>query len=400
MATSNSKKIFMQINIFALRLAFAMFLSLIAQMIPVLLEQYNLPIDKSGFFMSFQSIGGIIFILLGAKVFDKFNKKYILLIGAVALAVSLFAMATIPAVLIMYILLIFVGCANGTIDTMTNAITGEDESDNKNANFNLLHMAFAIGAIGGPFFADFLYKTFDASMVFLVFGAFVTLLALSYYLSIWMIKGPQSSGRMQEKAHEYVDTKLIVKAVFKVGILAFLIGSVSIIHLTWISMYTAINFKVGSEIGALALALYWGGRAFGMLALAKITTRVDSKHLLLFGSLVGGVIFILGLVINHLVFYMVCIALTGVVFGSEEPQTVALSMRSFPNASGLAASIFAIAASCAVLIVPYVMGLVAKAISLKAAMFCSGGFMFLLALAIMLMYQNQKINTKTVSDQQ
>jgi len=93
--------------------------------------------------------------------------------------------------------------------------------------------------------------------------------------------------------------------------------------------------------------------------------------------------------------FYICTALTGMLFGNCEPQAMALTMEAFPGRAGYAASVFAIIASCSVILVPYFVGELLGVFGLAAGMYAAGAFMLLLALATPL--ATQKITKTTAS---
>lgn len=380
---SKAKKIFLQSNVFLFRLVFALFLSLTAQMIPKFQSYYELSLDKSGMFMMFQSLGGTLFLLIGLKLFDRIDKKNILLFAGIVFCILLFVISSIPSIVVLFMLLAMIGCSNSTIDSMTNAITGELNVEKRGMAINLLHVFFGIGAITGPFFAELLYQRFGMEKVFSVFGWITAFLCVSYLISKFLFDGKTIVGtKVQKKQHsKLVLDKKDKTNLVKVCFMIFLMAGATIIHLTWTSMYTSSHFSLSPEIGALTLSLYWGGKVIGLLLSARLTLMVEPRSFIAYGSLIGGIIFIIGLIVNVPIVFIICTALTGMIFGNVEPQILVLCMGYFPKRMGFASAIVAIMASLSVTLIPYPVGFLAEKAGLFYSMLTSG--MFMIALAIL-----------------
>lgn len=380
-----AKREIFQFSIFLLRMAFAVFLSFIAQMIPQLQQYYHLSLNKTGLFMTFQSLGGVIFLLLGVRIFDRFDKRWMMLFGGVGLSLFLCLSATLPSLGILFLFIAVIGCANAIIDTMSNAITGELHRTKQGAYLNLLNVFFSIGAISGPFFADKLFQRYGLRQVFVVFGGVVAAITVLYAASFFLNRTLKiEAGSSLEKRSEDAGQKRSkpdLSRGLRMGVIIFLTAAATITLMTWLSMFTIDRFHITGSYGALALSLFWAGRIVGLLMTAKLAAKVRPQTMIFWCALSGAFCFLIGLTLDNLGAFLVCTALTGMMFGNCEPQAMALMMETFPRRTGYAVSLFAIVASGAVILVPYLVGLLLGIFGISAGMYIAGGFMLLLAVA-------------------
>lgn len=260
-----------RISLYLMRFTFAMYLSMIAQSILELQLFYNVADEKSGLFMSFQSIGGIIFLVFGSFLFDRFSKKKILLIAVYILSAIVVVMSAMPAITIMYVLLILTGCSNGTIGILTNVMIGT-QKDSNTTHMNILHLFFALGAISGPYIAVNIQRNYGIAGMFRLFSAF-TFIVGTIYLVTKRYQTNQTeipTNKSNAKIKYLIGEKHVFIRVVKIGLLAFLVGGSTIIPLTWLSGYTTVNFGLSRSLGALSISLYWLGRVAGLFLQPKL----------------------------------------------------------------------------------------------------------------------------------
>jgi MFS family permease len=321
----------------------------------------------------YQSIGGTAAIILISFVMDKLNKPMVFMVTVFALSVAMLLIGTAPSYAVFMMLFLFFGISLSTTDVTGNAIIPEVQQEKSDAALSLMHGIASIGCVVAPMIAGGITQSgMPWQNVYTAMSGFF-LLVLILYTVTWLftrkslkaVKAAQSVHREKGVAKRFVRDKNVWVAVgFTV-----LFGGFQSGILVWVSQYFKDVFGSGPIAAGLALTAYWLGAGivrllFGLTPLRKTATR----PLAIYGSIVSGVLLIIGVLTQSYYAMLVCVFFAGCSNAPVLPRTMGLVSSWYRSHSGLASSAVFSSLYLAYAFVPLLMGALAAAWGLHALM--------------------------------
>ena len=354
-----------------LMLFYAFSVTMIAPMLPVLIEQYNLSLGQGGLFMTFLSIGGILAILAGGMVIDRLKKS--LVVGASFLVYSccLLLMDLVPSFKVLLGMFFILGASTKLLDTTINAFVSDLHGDNRSFQINLLHTFFGIGALLGPLYSRVLltHGVFWGN-TFRLLGAICLFIMLLYTVSLKVY--PESGQRMKTSGAKSRLGFVFSREIILLCIIMILYkGHQSGVN-NWLPMYLQDTLKFDPFFSSLALSVFWVGLILARLTCPRLLRWIDSRQLLLWGNFLGGIILLGGLIINIPLVLMLSVGITGFLTGATMPLLIVLGCDWYPENSGAVSSMIYLSSTFSNMLFPWAFGVVGEATSFKGGMLLTG----------------------------
>jgi MFS family permease len=155
---------------------------ILAYMLPVKIEELGLPSSTTGMLLSTFGIVAIIFFILPTnKIFDKFQREIIMLIGMGIIAFSLVLLSIFDTKNVMFIILGIYGLGFACIFPSMSALIVQYTSESERGKaFGIFYAFFSLGVVAGSFITGALALSPEggfllAALNFLVIGSFITI---------------------------------------------------------------------------------------------------------------------------------------------------------------------------------------------------------------------------------
>ena len=137
-------------------------------------------------------------------------------------------------------------------------------------------------------------------------------------------------------------------------------------------MYLQDTLKFAPFFSSLALSVFWVGLILARLTCPRLLRLLDSRHLLLWGNFLGGLILLGGFLINIPIVLMFAVGITGFLTGATMPLLIVLGCGWYPENSGTVSSMLYLSSTFSNMFFPWAIGVVSEATSFTGGMLITG----------------------------
>ncbi len=354
-----------------LMLFYAFSVTMIAPMLPVLIEQFNLSLGQGGLFMSFLSIGGILAIFAGGIVADRLKKSW--LVGASFLVYSacLLMMDLVPSFYVLLGMFFILGASTKLLDTTINAYVSDLHRDNRGFHINLLHTFFGVGALLGPLYSRVLLSQGVLwGSTFRILGVICLVI-----MGLYIIAAKAYPERERKHSPGSATNRLgfiFSREILLLCIIMFLYKGHQAGMNNWLPMYMQESLRVDPFFASLALSVFWVGLILARLTCPWLMRRFDPRKLLLWGNLAGGIILVGGFIINLPLLLMLAAGITGFLTGATMPLLIVLGCDWYPENSGAVSSMLYLSCNISNMFSPWLIGVVSETSGFQSGMLITG----------------------------
>jgi MFS transporter, FHS family, L-fucose permease len=262
---------------------------------------------------------------------SRIGKRLMLNIGMGVTALGLLIPFTFYSFSMVLLGFVFLGIGNTIIQVSANPLLVDVVPGNRASSFlSFSQFVKAIGSMIGPPLAAILASQFgDWKFMYLVFGV-VTVLSI-----IWLsaVKIVESKGE-EIKATLSSSFKLLGNGYILIMVLSiFLVVGIDVGFNSNSGQFLMKQFGIEPEAATMGRSVYFFGRLLGTFAGAVILTRVSSRKLFIWTSLLGIIAFGALLLIKLQLVAWGLVFITGVAIANIFPLVFVLSIEKFPTRS-------------------------------------------------------------------
>ena len=350
-------------------------LSILGPSIPALRADYALSLGGAGVLFTIHSSGYLAGVLIAGPLSDRAGRRLVSAVGAAGLAVGMALAAFSPTWPLFLAAMVPCGIGFACIDVGLNAAIGDAVSDARKraAAMNLLHGAFPLGTLIAPAALALAWRvgtdwrpTFIAIALFTALGLAPLLLRRPGW--------PDDALASPERERPRTATPLAILRLLREPSLARLAAiqglyvGVELGIAGWIATYLIDEFGASGDAGALATSVYWSGFLVGRPITAWLTHRFDPLRVMRWMMAAGLVCGVVGIIapsaaVAAAVYVGAALAICGVF-----PTVMSLALHGRQRDAGAVTALITAAAACGGLLLPWLVGAVADAAGLRAAM--------------------------------
>lgn len=361
----------LRLSVYLLMTFYALSVTMIGPMMPVIVEQFRLKLSQGGLIMTFQSIGGLLITIVIGFIADRFRKSSLIVTGFAIYIVSLFTISLAPVYSLVLALFFLFGIGTKIVDTLTNAFLSDLYPEKKGVYLNLLHTFFGFGALAGPLFARFLMDSGLAwELIFriLSFGCIAVLI-----MFIVVLKNTSDINQKREEGQPVsLGVVLRNKNMWFLCIIMFLyVGHQSGLTV-WSPMYMESFLKASPFMASLSLSIFWVGIIIGRLSCSYLSRFYTGKNLIKWGSISAGIILISGIMLTNSWVLILSLGLVGVLTGAFIPLIIDIAAGWFPHNTGAVTSMVYLTLNLGLMFFPWFIGLMAELINFQWAIMLTG----------------------------
>ncbi len=352
-------------SVYFLMIIFAISVTMLSPMMPVIMREFNLTMSQGGLIMTFQSIGGLFVTFLLIFMADRYNKALLIIAGYIIFVITSFAISFISIFQVLLILFFLFGIGTRAIDNLNNSYLAEKYPEKRGLYLNLLHGFFGIGALTGPIFASVLInRGVYWGNIFRILGIF-SLLVLIYFIIITR----RDDKRKKNNTKKDLNIKLILSNpqtwIFSLMMLLY-VGNQSALT-TWLPTYMEVYIEAPTVIAGLSLTAFWTGIIVSRFIAILYTDQYNNLFLIKWGNLAGGIILILALFSETHWFLIIAFCLVGFFPGATFALIIDSASNLFPENTGTITSLIFIVLNLSVMFFPWFVGLLADYFTFKFA---------------------------------
>ena len=335
-------------------------------------ELFSLNAAVMGLLVGAQHAGMALPPLFLGVLRGKVGKKRVVLISYCFLVPGTFLAGVTDGPLLFVTSIVIIGAGFSVAEATVSAVLADEFEGESNRHLNFSQVAFSIGALMGPFIAQFLigkgiyFKDLYAfcSVIFLLLG-------VVFYFTKHSHDIPSEQGSVAPEGifqgitrHISGFVKSRVLLLLAAGI--FLYVGIENTIASFSDSYFEVMLK-SPALSAAALALFWGSMIPSRFLAGLI--RIKQKKVFVVLSVLLAVFLVTAMLVNRPAYKIIFFALSGFACGPLWPYLMDSAAVRNHGSSGPALNIMFSFCSLGGALLPVVSGLIAKSISLSAVYF-------------------------------
>ena len=348
----------------------------LGSLIPFLRETYQLSYDFAGMLLSLQSVGNLAAILLMGYLPALLGRRKSVLLTAVWMAAAYLTFTTgIGGAALLPAACLMTGISKGGNANFSNTMMSTLPGKKAAIGYNLLHGAFAAGALLSPLAVIACTRTDASGWRYMTLGVFaLCVIQMVVYARVPL---PQEKGKGSTKAVDYGFVKS--KSFWLASAILFCYISTEYAITGWMVTYFQDIGVLAANLSQLMSSLLWvvmfAGRMIGAVIVGKVSRKlllvVDGAGLLAF--------FLLVFFSRSQLPIFIGIMGVGLFMATIYPSALALGTESI-RGNDLGVSSMILAGSIGGIVAPAAVGLVAEQAGIHAGM----GVVVLMTVLLML----------------
>ena len=355
------------LTLFATFVIFGTSMTVIGATLPKILTSFGWSYVVAGVVLAANSIAYFSFTLVAGHLVKRWGPRRTIAAGMGVVALGLAFFAGTPDPVINTGLGVLMGIGQGCIELTVNWSTLQLDTRRSGRPMNLMHGAFAVGAILGPLaLGALLALGFDWIAIYRGMSGIFGLLGL-WYLRVPMRldAAPLPGGA---EARTSPPARLSAHPAYWLSFLAlFLYVGVEIGLSNWIAQYFVVVFAYPVADSALLVSLFWAGLLAGRFGVPMFY-RGNRQDLTLLGTSALATLSIIGLCLLGLVppgpvvlaLALGLVALSGLGCSIYYPEVITLLGQVFPRAQSQAIAFAATGGGVGAFVFPFLMSALAQ----------------------------------------
>ncbi len=316
--------------LFANFLLIGLGMTIIGSVLPKLIREFSWSYTATGSVLAAGSIGYFIASFVSGLIIQKLNARRLIVASLVLQALCLFLFARFRSPTLNFILNFLIGIGQGCAEVFTNYTVIRLERDGSSRRMNLMHAAFGIGAVTGPFITSLLISlSLGWKNIFVVTGLSYLFMAGAFIFVPFPAKTEISSGPNRASYRG----KLVLLFLFVFSIYLYVGTELGISN--WISEYFVVLFSLEAGKAASMVSVLWLGILSGRLYFSFLYRREKQLAIPVILAGMSFLAIILLLASGGKALAVASVYLTGLGFSSVYPITMTLAGRFFNNGSAV-----------------------------------------------------------------
>ncbi len=355
--------------LFAVFIVFGMSMTIIGASLPVILAEFQWNYLIAGFVIGAGAVAYFVSAFAGGYMVHHLGAKPTILIGLVLDIVGLAFFATNADPLTNILLSALIGIGQGAIEITINWATVRIDSQNSGRPMNLMHGAFAIGAILGPMAVGALIQSGLGWTI--VFRGMAVIFVV---LAIVMIFTPLALAANKSADDAAAPERLSKHPAYWLSFFALLVYvGVELGVSNWIAEYFVAVFDYSPAASALLVSLFWAGLLAGRFGVPLLYTGARQDAVLIgFSALATVAVILLSLLgyASHQPFAVeigrVLVFFAGLGCSIYYPVVITLLGKCFPHAQSKAIGFAATGGGVGAFAFPFLMSALSQNWGIRA----------------------------------
>lgn len=334
--------------------SFGFSLILVGTLIPVIEQNYGINHSLIGFALSMGAIAFLLASLFYGYILEKFKAFYVIMLAILIFNIGNFALLLMDSFLYFIVGYIFLNFGGGAIEISIPFLIGVYSEGKKAKELNILHSAFAIGAVLSPVLSSLILK-YSSFWKFSFLVSFIfSLLPLAFFLKLKNNINKVHGMYLKEKKSlkKSLDLTLLVLILA----LSFYVGY-EMNFSSWISafLHEVRNFEVSKS--AVFPSFLWIGLFLGRTLFSTYPEKIGYRKWLLFVVSMSLLFSTLSLFFTKtFINAAILTVLTGFSFATTYPTIQAMIVEKYKKNKGIALSLASASTSLFSGLASYIIG--------------------------------------------
>ena len=362
-------------GLFLMMFGFGFTLTMIAPLLPRMVESFALTLAQGSLFTVSMNTGGILGVALVGLIGERFRKNLLYLTGYAVLLACLIIVGFAGGYEIILALFFVLGAGSRISDTLANPLITENYREDANRNLNMMHMSISLGGLLGPVTLRLLMEL-DVSWQ----NTFRFLGGLCLFCFIFGAFLLRDAARVQKPVKRVEGRPVWFNgAVITAGLIFFFYSGHQIILNVWSSMYMEEVYDVTPMIASASTTLFWIGITVSRLIGSHVANEKNARALIRGGAALGAAALAAAVFTGNPVVAMACFTVTGLLSGAIIPILMFIVTRECPDRAGQISSALYLFSMTACMAFPWICGVFADNFGFEAGMSVSVAALFAVA---------------------
>jgi len=345
---------------------FGVTLTIIGATVPKIIRAFDWSYTITGVVLSSGSVGYFSSSFLSGFLIKKFGSKRILIGGLFLGAIGLLLFARHSSPLFNLSLTFLLGVGQGGTETVTNVSVIQMEKEGESRLMNLLHAAFCVGAIIGPFISGMLIATGRWQVAYRLSSAACLLMAVLFlFLSFAHIRQEKLDTQNGGKTASILFNPLLV--VF--FLILFLYVGTELGTSNWVAEYYVEILKSSSSIGAYIVSLFWTGLLLGRLSISFWYKERSQSGLLIFLASLCTIALLCAISVKNPWLAGFSFFMAGIGYSAIYPVVMGLVGQHFQYGQSVAVGFVAMGGGIGSFMFPFLMAFISDHLGLRQGFF-------------------------------
>lgn len=354
---------------------FGVTLTIIGATLPKIIREFDWSYIATGLVISAATFAYFVSTFVSGILLHRLKPKYVIVAGMTLQAVGLAFFAIRPYVLLNLLLNLLIGLGQGSTEVVVNFSVVRIERSGQSRLMNLMHAAFAVGAIAGPFAVG---RIIDAGLSWQIIYRIMALVSILMAGTLSLLP----FSRLGEEDEEHGQHPRVIELVrHPLLILSFLIlflyVGTELGVSSWVAEYYVKFLKTSESTGAYMVSIFWLGLLIGRLGLSGYRGRRQAEMTFILASTctiaLSFAVLMKGPLLAGFGFFM-----AGLGFSAIYPLVIALVGKYFKRGQGAAIGFVAAGGGVGAFAFPFIMSAIADTLGLRQ------GFFFYIALDVLM----------------
>jgi len=271
------------ISLFSAFTLFGTSMTIVGAALPKILGDFHWSYAAAGAVIASSAAAYFLGSLFSGALLKKMGPKFTIIAGLSGCALGLAFFAASPSFMVNFLLNFLIGAGQGIIEPTVNWSALRMDKDGSGRSMNLMHGAFAIGAVAGPLILGLILVTGLAwTLLFRIIALFFAVLIVA--LAFTRFEG---LGKPDSSSESHRAGKLSIRGpAFYLGFLALLVYVGAELGISnWIAEYFVRIFSARPAVASLTVSLFWIGLLAGRFGVPLLYKGTRQEPVLVFSSL-------------------------------------------------------------------------------------------------------------------
>lgn len=362
-------------------------LLLVGAVLPQMMDSLGIEESAAGIMLAFGSLGFTMGPMIAGAMADRSSVKKSLVLGLIIEIVLLCLFGFVPAFLFAILAIFFMKFGAAFVETSVNIIpTMIEKRRNGSARgvgslMNLVHFFFSIGALVSPLLAGLVLKVTGSWRPVFWLGSALTLV---FVFAVLRVSFPSSASGSVRLARSRIRLREILDRSLVFGALTILLYvGAEVAASSWIVYYLKKGLGFPTIAATSGLSVLWIGIMVGRILFSILAKYRSSREMVVSAGLLGLAGGLILLTARSVTFVYLWIGMLGLSMSGIFPTVMAEINSRRPEKAGTVTGIMTVAAAAGAVVVQPIVGVVAEAYGIAAAIAIPGILMGCTALSFL-----------------